>query len=61
MNSEGRIYKIIANRFDTVVLNPFYATGVSQYAPTPPENVKKPGFLMFSRVIEKNQWHEMGN
>ena len=25
-----------------------------------PENIKKPGFLMFSAGIERNQWHEMG-
>ena len=38
-------------------LNPFYATGVFLY---PRKHQKIAGFLMFSRSLEKDQWHETG-
>ena len=42
---------------ETLVLNPFHATGLF----TLPENIRQNrGFLMFSGGIEKDQWHEMG-
>ena len=41
-----------------IIINLFNATGLFF---TPPENIRKPYFLMFSGVIERDQWPEMVN
>ena len=40
-----------------IVLNPFHAT---IFFSTPGKHQKTSGFLIFSRGIERDQWHEMG-
>ena len=50
-----RFLCFMENAFDWL-FNPFHTTGLFLH---PLETSEKPRFMMFSRVIERDQWYEM--